>query len=240
MQSEDITIMICGNLHPIGLEAIPYYLSKSLRVVYSTWKPLNTDEELILTRVRSMLPDDDIIVSDYANVPGADNRQNIYYQMYTWNQAAKRCQTSYCIKMRTSCRYENMDPFLEKFKQHPDKIICISMFFRPCDRWSYCPGDHVMAMRKDEACKLTEFTMDKLTKFGHVIGWNPEEKIGADILHLRGYVINKWDVELAKRQMKEVFEVVDINLLSPTYFCMGSGPYTKSDNNICITDISQV
>lgn len=87
--SQDITIMLCGPLHYLGLEAIPYYLSKSLHVVYSTWKPKNETQQAILEKVKDLLSEDNIVVSEDVDVSNVYNSQNIYYQACTWNQGGE-------------------------------------------------------------------------------------------------------------------------------------------------------
>lgn len=84
MENKDITLMICGPLRPCGIDNVPYYLSKSLTVIYSTWKPKNNIEEQLLIKIRTMLSEDKIIISDDIDVSTFDNVQNIYYQIYTW------------------------------------------------------------------------------------------------------------------------------------------------------------
>jgi hypothetical protein len=83
MEFSDITLLICGPLHSCGMENIPYYISKSLKVIYSTWRPKNQTEQILLEKLLKLLPKDNIIISDYMDVSNFDNCQNIYYQAWT-------------------------------------------------------------------------------------------------------------------------------------------------------------
>lgn len=163
--NNNITLLICGPLHPCGIENISYYLSTSVKVIYSTWKPSNQSEETLLSTVRSLLPPENIVISDYMdistmNISTIDNSRNIYYQAWTWAQAVKICKTEYCVKMRSNCKYDNINPLIQAIHNHTDKVICVSAFFRPCIDHSYiyiyCPSDFVISMKTKDALGVTK------------------------------------------------------------------------------------
>ena len=242
MTPEDITIMICGPLHPLGIEAIPYYLSHVPQVIYSTWKPNNEVESDLLARVRSMLPDENIIVADAVDASEFDNIQSVYYQACTWSQGANLCKTKYCIKTRTSCKYENMDPMIDAIILNPDKIVCSSIFFRPCcsTYYVYCPSDHIISMKTEEARAVTKILLESLRITKQMVP--AERKICFATFSYRGIIPNMNDLVLAREQMRATYIVVDVNTLKPMMYWHNTGPHPvfHHSHDISITDISQV
>jgi hypothetical protein len=230
MENSDISILICGPLHKCGLEAIPYYLSTSVKVVYSTWKPSNDDEILLLDKITRMLPSENIVISDYADLPSfQDNKQNIYYQMCTWDKAVEICTTPYCVKIRSNCAYNNIDKLFKSMKDNPDKIISASCFFRPVYMYPYHPSDFILGMKTIEAKNITINLLKQLEERAN--GDTPEQKICLTILNYRN-IAGSGIPDIVKQHMRDIFTIVNVNDLSPILYWVNDGPYTYFDHTL--------
>lgn len=246
VKNNDITFMICGPLHETSISALSYYKEKFNNVIYSTWKPQSNQEELLLTLVKGHLDNKNIIISEYMDVDNYDNTQNIYYQVWSWNQACLNNNTSYCIKSRSNCKYENIDPYIETCLSHPNKIVCISAFFRPCTGGHYfnSPSDFMIGMKTTEALNLTSQLINNLQKCIR-LKTSAERKICEALYQIRHINININDFsnpQKTKSLMKENYIIVDVNKLQPTLRWHGRHVTTVFNHlhDISITDINNV
>ena len=237
MNIDDITFMICGPLHACGIENIPYYLSKSINIIYSTWTANTQEEELLLDQVKNLLSEENIIISEYMDVSTFDNTQNVYYQAWSWNQAVNICKTKFCVKMRSDLKFEDIDPLIDAINEHSDKIIAISAFFRPCKVY-YCPSDFVIGTLTEDAQEITITLLESLRK--QVLHTIPaERKICFSILDQRK-LVPTWDEEECKKQMRKLYYIVDVNKLKPTLHWHKIGPFKCFivGHHDCIDDIN--
>ena len=123
-------------------------------------------------------------------------------------KGVKLCRTSYCIKIRTDCKYENIDPLIQAMKDNIGKIVSINTFFRPVSNAKYHPSDYMLAMSTDEAMRVTNILLDSLTR---LFTMYPEQRIGCSIMEARGYKLSFDNNDIVLGQMREVFTVVDVN-----------------------------
>lgn len=244
LSPKDITLLICGRLHMAAIENISYYLSKDLNVIYSTWKPQNDKEKEILDKLTTVLPDNNIIVSEYMDVSTFDNIHNVYYQAWTWAEAARICTTSHCIKMRTDLKFDNIDPLINTLIENPNKITCISAFFRPSYVYMYCASDFVIGCTSIDARGITKRLLTFLrynlfTRNGHI---PPERKICTATLLQKGLDMNSLIPENVRKHMMDNYVIVDVNTLKPTMHWHGVGPFTyfTHHTDISITSIADV
>lgn len=216
--------MICGPLHVNSVDMIPYYLTKFQSVVYSTWTPFTNVENEILSKVRKYLPEDKIVISSYSSLPKKFyNYQNIYLQVWTWRQACKLVNTKFCVKTRTNCLYKNFDPLLAKINEYPNKIVCISAFFRKVTFNEYSPSDYIIYMKTSEAMEATRYTLEILEPGdSNYLHCTAERKICYGQMRARGVIkcpseiFANNNIEICRRIMMENYEIVDVNLLEPT------------------------
>jgi hypothetical protein len=151
-----------------------------------------------------------------------DNIQNVYYQAWSWHHASMICNTFYCIKIRSDCKFNNIDPLIEAIKNNPGKIISVSPFFRPC-KYYYCPSDFVIGTLTNEACIVTQILLKSLQS--EILSTTPaERKICFSILSYRN-LVPSWDPITSKEQMKNNYYIVDVNKLQPTMYWQKMGPY---------------
>lgn len=221
----NITLMVCGPIHVHSVDILEYYKTKFTDVLYSTWEPNNERERELLVKIKTHLTDDKIFLAKYKDLPEKyHNVQNVYYQAYTWNNGCKMVKTDYCVKIRTNCTYRNVEPIISKIVDHPNKIVCSSIFFRPVGFIKYAPSDHIISMKTSEAIKTTELLLDLLVSdISDKLDKIPAEvKICFCQLSTRyvidnpKLIINPCDINLSRKHLQENYEIVNINHLEPT------------------------
>jgi len=220
----EISFLICGPIHHNGISGIPYYLSKGINVIYSTWEPTTPIDFELITKVYTLLPPQNIFVSKYMNVSAYDNTQNAYFQAKSWYAACKLCLTNYSLKIRSTIKFDNIDALIKSILEHPGKITSISPYFRSgTTGYPYCPSDFVIGTSTVEALaiitrlvKVLETTMEK--------GKPVEKKICAAVFSTRN-IIQVPDYQQQKIQMIANYQIVDVNCLSPTLYYSGKGPF---------------
>lgn len=153
-------------------------------------------------------------------------------------KGAIKCKTTFCIKIRSNCKLDNIDPLIEGMKNNPGRITYISAFFRPF--FYYSPSDFVMGTHIVEVKAICE-TLLKQLQLGKPERYSsPERKICFTILSGRNLVPIQ-NITDSQIQMENIFYIVNVNDLAPTLYWHGHDAvtYFDHDHDISITSINQ-
>lgn len=128
MARENVTFIVQGPLHPVGIAAIPNYL-KLGKVIVSSWvdqdlsllKPVINDVTVILNR-------NELGIKRYDRDGLVDNDGNIYYQCISTLTGLKNVDTKYVIKVRGDESFDDWTTFFSMMKT--GKIVSSNRFAR--------------------------------------------------------------------------------------------------------------
>ena len=201
----DISIFIQGPLNNVSLSGIPYYQTIG-PVIINYWT--NDKNEHLLDQYD--LEECVIVKSPQPSYKLFGNPCNdtTTWQFVSIERALRNVTTKYVIRTRSDESWGNLQPIVDKFNNNKLKIVCGNIFFK---KWivPYHIGDHL-------------FIGDKniLLKAYHDILLNPNiyktgfpEQIAARAI-MKAFLNKPINVE-SKEDFKEVFDIIDINLLQP-------------------------
>jgi len=114
MIRKDYTLLICGPYHPHT--SINVFKNKNSfnQIIISSY----VKDRYLWEKVN--LQDCKLILSEFPELDGVNNEQNLYLQVYTTKIAIKNVSTKYFIKCRTDEFYSNLELL---FMNIPQKFI---------------------------------------------------------------------------------------------------------------------
>lgn len=207
---EDVTLIIQGR---ITQETFDFYVKnyKGWNVIISTWVGVDINY--------SALPDGfSLLIS---KLPEKSGFQNLNYQVVSTLNALNKIKTPYVIKVRGDEQWSNLESVYKSIKLNPTKLWCSSVFFRPWIYMNYHSSDHIIAGTLENLLTMFESTKYNFNneliyyiKNGEkMLYWEPE------IMLTRSYVKAKMPEKYERVDgrilMKELFDILDIELLKP-------------------------
>lgn len=236
---KDVTVIVQGK---ITQETFNFYVKncKGWNVIISTWVGLDIDY--------SELPEGFTLL--ISKLPEKSGFQNLNYQLVSTLNALNRIKTPYVIKVRGDEMWSNLDTIYKTIKINPNKIWCSSVFFRPWVYMNYHTSDHIIAGTLENLLLMFQSTKHNYDnqliyyiKNGEkVLYWEPE------IMLTRSYVKsklpNKYERVDGRILMRELFDILDIQLLKP--FTVRANLFKKTytefipERNFSISTIEQI
>jgi hypothetical protein len=236
---QDVTLIVQGR---ITQETFDFYVKNytGWNVVISTWVGLDIDY--------SELPDGFTLL--ISKLPKESGFQNLNYQLVSTLNALNRIKTPYVIKVRGDEQWSNLDTTYNTIKINPNKIWCSSVFFRAWIYMNYHTSDHIIAGTLENLLTMFQSTKHNsdneliyyIKNGERVLYWEPE------IMLTRSYVKsklpNKYERVDGRILMKELFDILDIQLLKP--FSIKANIFKKSytefipERNFSISTIDQI
>lgn len=212
MIKKDVTLLIQGRYSDIFINNIDKYESYFNKIIYSTWKDDNVKYHKNI----------EFIIDNLPNTDGVYNAGNVYYQCKSTLNGLKKVETKYVVKHRSDEFYSNIDYFINSFNK---KLICCNWGFQKIKTIPYQISDHLFMGETDKLLN----TFANLEKCLHLninnLILNP--RYGAEMLISLHYILqhDKYNIEFMANNyknndvvyeiMKEYFDVVDVNELSP-------------------------
>lgn len=199
MNKSDLTILIQGPLNTTSLDNLIYYKSLG-QVIISYW---DTCKNEILANynldgiicVRRPLPQ--------AILKGAGHYGTFTKQIVGVTHGLQMVNTPYVVRVRSDELWCNLSPLIEKFELNFDKIVCGSIFFKKWCIFNYHLGDHLFIGK----------TKTLLNGFLQILKDLYYDKIAEAIISFG--ILDSLGLEKNKESFIRVFDVIDINLLSP-------------------------
>jgi hypothetical protein len=148
METKDLTILVQGKLHKHTLMRIQKY---------KKW----ADTILLCCDVQ-----DDISILDQYDVSGctvyrpdltvADTTMNNFrgwFQCKSIYEGLKLVTTPYTLKVRSDYWVGNLEPFVQKMSEYPEKYVTNNMYFRPDWFAHYHISDHMVGGKTEDMLK---------------------------------------------------------------------------------------
>lgn len=131
ISKDDLTIVIQGRIHPIGIDTIPTYLQFG-KVIVSSWSDdpnlntLLTSE--FLSQIRVVLNWRDPELLNHQRDGKYDNDGNIYLQCLSTLGGIRAADTDYVIKIRSDESFSDLTKLIEKLES--GKVVMSNRFAR--------------------------------------------------------------------------------------------------------------
>lgn len=153
--SEKLDVVLQGPYEDFTYEIIINYLELPFvnKIILSTWS------SKLLTTIRDFKGRVEIILNDYPDTPGVDNRN---LQIVTSLNGLKKSTTPYSVKMRTDQRYSNssMCVMYDFYNQH--NSVQSDLIFVPgiYPDLLFHPRDHVFWGKTESLIKLFDIPLE--------------------------------------------------------------------------------
>lgn len=124
------------------------------------------DQEDGITVVKNPIPNDSEIsipcVHPYPMYPDMA-RITGYHQLYSTYNGLKNITTDYVVKTRSDEFYEDLNPFINKFLENDNCIVCGSIYLRAWNAITHHFGDHLFIVKTDVLKNATKKLLDMYT-----------------------------------------------------------------------------
>lgn len=169
------------------------------RVIVSHW-----NEDDLVERINDY-PSVKFVTADHLFDKKRFNQRNLANQALTSLAGLLESNTEYSIKLRSDWKaYNNFDAIIEKFYEHPAKILTSNIFFRPSNYAEYHSSDHLIV---SSTSVLTSAFYRVLWMLDNEISIRcPEHGITLALLYAKDYTATKDIVS----DMKNNFEIITI------------------------------
>jgi hypothetical protein len=140
----EFTLIIQGKLSIYTLLSILKY-KEEFNIVIVT--PKTSNEKLIKECFNISISNQNIsciLYDENVNRPEFNNVQNRYFHFLSTHLGLEVSSTKYSIKLRSDEFYSDLNPFMKKIKENPDKIITNDVFFRKSSFKRFHPSDHLV------------------------------------------------------------------------------------------------
>ena len=151
----DFDLLVQGPLDLISLSSLEKQEHLFNKIVISHWTCDNVSIEVdtLLQRFKSN-PKYEIITSvlPYDKQNNMDphpfpSGSTFFYSITSTFNGLKKCNSKYCIKMRSDEMYENLQVFMDRLLKDDDKIISGNIFFKCPSIYPHHMGDHLFTAK---------------------------------------------------------------------------------------------
>lgn len=156
---KDVTLVLQGRVEPEQMELWKKHY-KDWNVIVSTWE--DVDFNFNGGVFSKWLPKNwKLILNKYPLIrfqPSA----NLDYQIITTLSGLNEVKTKWVIKARCDEYWSNLDKFVDKMKQTPEKIVTSSMYFRKWGMYKFHISDKIIGGTTDNLLLMFESTLHNL------------------------------------------------------------------------------
>lgn len=156
MTSNDLTILVQGKLHKHTLSRIQKYRKWGHVLIGCDL----TDDRQILEQFN--LEGCEIAYLDISIAPTTFDCFRVYRQCKSIYEGLKHVKTPYAMKVRCDYWIGNLEPFINKMSEYPDKFVTNNMYFRPDHVAKYHLSDHMVGGRTSDMLKGYEICCHRL------------------------------------------------------------------------------
>ena len=158
---DDFTILVQGPLGSTSCNNIENYL-RYAKVVFSYWdEPQASYDNAgtfsqnleIISKFGEKIQSFSNPLPDIKLTVGCAHSSTFYYAICSMFNGLKHIDTEYVIKTRSDEFYDDLTPFIEKFLEDEEKIVCGNIFVRNSIPYHF--GDHIFVCKTEILLRAT-------------------------------------------------------------------------------------
>lgn len=145
MNPSELTILVQGKLHKHTLARIQKYKqwADNILICCDVQDDISILEEYDVSGCEIYRPDLTVADTTMNNFRG-------WFQVKSIYEGLKLVKTPYVLKVRADYWVGNLDPFVKKMSDYPDKYVTNNMYFRPDTFAKYHISDHMVGGKTED------------------------------------------------------------------------------------------
>jgi hypothetical protein len=153
---KDITILVQGKLHKHTLSRIQKYRKWGHILIGCDLQ----DDASVLEQYN--LEGCEVAYLDISIAPTTFDCFRVYRQCKSIYEGLKHVKTPYAMKVRSDYWHGNLEPFIAKMSEYPNKFVTNNMYFRPDYVAKYHISDHMVGGKTEDMLKGYEICCHRL------------------------------------------------------------------------------